>query len=78
VGNEEVVPARSAAGTGEPVGEDGAVEVAAEFPLDDRGRARPGAIILKWRDLDMFRLPARCMATCTQCEAGLSVRFEAR
>jgi len=39
--------ARSAAGTGEAVGEDAAVEVAAEFPLGGRGRARPDAIILK-------------------------------
>ena len=36
-----------AAGTDEAVGEDAAVEVAAQFPLGDRWRARPGAIILK-------------------------------
>jgi len=47
VGNEEVVPARSAAGTGEAVGEDAAVEVVAQFPLGGCGRARSGAIILK-------------------------------
>jgi len=38
--------ARSAAGTGEAVGEDAAVEVAAELPLGGCGRARPGAILL--------------------------------
>jgi len=47
VGDQEVVPARSAAGTGETVGEDAAVEVAAQFPLGGCRRARPGAIILK-------------------------------
>jgi len=47
VGNQEVVPARSAAGTGETVGEDAAVEVAAQFPLGGCRRTRPGAIILK-------------------------------
>ena len=36
-----------AAGTGEAVGEDAAVEVAAQFPLGDRWRARSGAIILQ-------------------------------
>jgi len=47
VGDQEVVPARNAAGASEAVGEDAAVEVAAAFPLGGRGRARPGAIILK-------------------------------
>jgi len=41
------VPAHSAAGTGEAVGEDAAVEVAAQFPLGGRGRARAGTIFLK-------------------------------
>jgi len=47
LGDQEVVSARSAAATGEAVGEDAAVEVAAEFTLGGCGRARPGAIILK-------------------------------
>jgi len=50
-GNEEVVPAVGAAGTGKAVGEDAAVEdaaveVAAQFRLGGCGRARPGAILL--------------------------------
>ena len=47
VDNAEVVPARSAAGAGEAVDEDAAVEVAAQFPLGDRWSARPGANLLK-------------------------------
>jgi hypothetical protein len=41
------VPAVGAAGTGETVGEDAALEVAAEVPLGYRWRACSGAILLK-------------------------------
>jgi len=47
VGDQEIVPAVGAAGARKAVGEDTAVEIAAEFSLGDCGCARPGAIILK-------------------------------
>lgn len=47
VGHQKVVPAVGAAGAGETVGEDAALEVTAEFPFGDGGCARPGAILLK-------------------------------
>ena len=55
-GDQEVVPAVGAAGTGETVGEDAALAVATEFPLGDCGRARPGAILLKRQPGGKMRL----------------------
>ena len=56
VGDQEVVPALGVTGACKAVGEDAAVEVAAEFPLDYRGRSCSGAIILKRRPSCKIRL----------------------
>ena len=56
VGAVSAVSAVGAAGAGKAVGEDAAVEVAAEFPPGGCRRVRPGAIILKCQPGGKMRL----------------------
>ena len=48
------------AGSGEAMGKDAAVEVAAQFPLGDRWRARPGAITSR------LEMPLIVEVACTE------------
>ena len=50
------MPAVGAAGTGETMSEDAALEIAAESPLGGRGCACPGAILLKLKPGGKMRL----------------------
>ena len=50
------MPTVGAAGAGEAVSKDAAVEVAAEFPLGYRRRSLPGAVILKCQPGGKMRL----------------------
>ena len=78
MGDQEVVPARNAAGASEAVGEDAAVEVAAQFPLGGCRRARPGAIIMKCQPggkMGLHRaIEQRALGLATA--AGMAVRIE--
>ena len=56
IGDEEVMSAVGAAGAGKAVGEDAAVEVAAQFPPGYRRCSLPGAVIVKCQPGGKMRL----------------------